>query len=149
MPRAGSDYPPEKRSSIMRSVRSHGTEAEIKLASALIQAGVKFRTQERLCGCKPDFILSNERVAVFVDGCFWHGCIRHRPTPKTNREFWLAKVRGNRQRDRRNSQALRAAGWTVVRIWEHTIVHSPARAVACVRRAITRAGATGLPNVVP
>jgi DNA mismatch endonuclease (patch repair protein) len=67
---------------------------------------------------KPDFVFRAQKVAVFVDGCFWHGCPRHGRTPKTRVAFWTAKLVGNAQRDRAVSRALRAAGWTVLRVWE-------------------------------
>ena len=70
---------------------------------------------------RPDFIFPLLRVAVFVDGCFWHGCPRHGTKPKTRAAFWLAKITGNKARDRRVNSALRKRGWTVLRIWEHEL----------------------------
>lgn len=67
---------------------------------------------------RPDFVFRQERVAVFVDGCFWHGCPRHATRPKQNRMFWDAKIAGNKARDERVSRGLRKAGWKVLRIWE-------------------------------
>lgn len=134
-------YSPEKRSSIMRSVRSSGTDVENRLSAALLEAGIKFSAHEVVCGCRPDLVLRDEHVVVFVDGCFWHGCSRHRGIPKSNREFWVEKIRGNRRRDRRNTLALQEAGWTVIRIWEHTVNRAPGRAVASIKGAITRARA--------
>ena len=67
---------------------------------------------------RPDFVFRSERVAVFVDGCFWHGCPRHATRPVGNRKFWDAKLARNKARDREVSRALRRAGWTVLRIWE-------------------------------
>ena len=70
---------------------------------------------------KPDFVFPRIRVAVFVDGCFWHGCPRHATQPKTNAKFWRDKIATNRARDRRVNRALRRLGWTVVRVWEHEL----------------------------
>ena len=67
---------------------------------------------------RPDFVFRRERVVVFVDGCFWHGCPRHATRPKQNRTFWDAKIAGNKARDARVSRGLRKAGWKVLRIWE-------------------------------
>jgi DNA mismatch endonuclease (patch repair protein) len=74
----------------------------------------------RLTG-KPDFVFSKLKLAVFVDGCFWHGCPKHATWPKTRAAFWLAKIRGNQARDRRVNYALRKRGWKVVRLWEHEL----------------------------
>ncbi len=67
---------------------------------------------------RPDFVFRRERVVVFVDGCFWHGCPRHATRPRQNREFWDTKIAGNKARDARVSRGLRKAGWKVLRIWE-------------------------------
>lgn len=69
----------------------------------------------------PDFVLHKLKAAVFVDGCFWHGCPKHATWPKTRAAFWLAKITGNKARDRRVNRALRGRGWKVVRIWEHEL----------------------------
>jgi len=84
---------------------------------------------------KPDFVFPQHRVAVFVDGCFWHGCPRHGRLPANHRAFWKKKLAANRTRDRQVNQTLRRCGWRVVRIWEHDLAR---RREWCVRR-ITRA----------
>jgi DNA mismatch endonuclease (patch repair protein) len=66
----------------------------------------------------PDFVFPRERVALFVDGCFWHGCPRHTRIPKSRSEFWVPKLRRNRVRDRKVTRYLRARGWRVIRVWE-------------------------------
>jgi DNA mismatch endonuclease, patch repair protein len=75
---------------------------------------------------KPDFVFQKLKVALFVDGCFWHGCPRHATWPKTRAAFWLAKITGNKARDRRVNSALRKRGWTVLRIWEHELARNNA-----------------------
>jgi DNA mismatch endonuclease (patch repair protein) len=70
---------------------------------------------------RPDFVFRERRVAVFVDGCFWHACPRHGTKPKGNAAFWRAKFRGNIARDRRDTRNLRRSGWRVVRLWEHEL----------------------------
>jgi DNA mismatch endonuclease, patch repair protein len=72
---------------------------------------------------KPDFVFRQLRVAVFVDGCFWHGCPKHVTWPKTRAAFWRQKIEGNRTRDRQVNRHLRVRGWTVIRIWEHELRH--------------------------
>jgi DNA mismatch endonuclease (patch repair protein) len=80
---------------------------------------------------RPDFVFKKARLAVFVDGCFWHGCPRHATKPKNNRAFWRRKLAGNRTRDLRVNRMLRRAGWRVVRIWECALGR---RAGAAVKR---------------
>ena len=70
---------------------------------------------------RPDFVFPKSRTAIFVDGCFWHGCPRHATKPANNRAFWEKKLAGNKTRDRRVNRTLRRAGWKVVRIWEHEL----------------------------
>jgi DNA mismatch endonuclease (patch repair protein) len=82
----------------------------------------------------PDIVFSRQRVVVYVDGCFWHGCPIHATSPKANADYWKAKLIRNRERDADVNMALRAAGWTVIRVWEHEPV---AAAAAVVVDAIT------------
>jgi len=70
---------------------------------------------------RPDFVFARARLALFIDGCFWHGCPLHGSQPRNNAAFWQAKIDGNRRRDRRNRVALRALGWTTIHVWEHTL----------------------------
>jgi DNA mismatch endonuclease (patch repair protein) len=70
---------------------------------------------------RPDFVFRKDKLVIFVDGCFWHGCHRHAHKISTNRKFWDTKIKLNQERDRRNSRALRRKGWTVLRIWEHQL----------------------------
>lgn len=88
----------------------------------------------------PDFIFRACRVAVFVDGCFWHACPLHGTRPVANRRFWAAKLAANRQRDLSTSAALRRAGWIVVRLWEHDLKKRPGFCVRKVRQALARGG---------
>jgi DNA mismatch endonuclease, patch repair protein len=82
---------------------------------------------------RPDFIFRKARVAVFVDGCFWHGCPKHSNMPANNRAFWKRKLTANRVRDRLVSKMLRRQGWRVVRIWEHDL-SKPGRALRRIRK---------------
>jgi len=102
----------------MRSVRQRDTPAERMLRRALWSRGVRYRLQRRIAGTRPDIVIGRGRVAVFVDGCFWHGCPRHYTAPRNNADFWRRKVEGNRARDRRNDETLRLSGWLPIRIWE-------------------------------
>lgn len=94
------------------------TGPEVRLRSALHALGLRFRLGSKLPG-RPDVVLTRARIAVFVDGCFWHACPEHGTTPRNNREWWSAKLERNVERDREKDSALRALGWDVVHVWEH------------------------------
>jgi len=132
---------PAERSERMSRVRRSGNQStELRMVDLLRAAGIRgWRRRVRLSGA-PDFVFRRERVAVFVDGCFWHGCPRHRRTPKSRIAFWTAKLTGNMKRDRTVTRNLRASGWMVVRIWECALTRSRAkRTVTRIIRAIGRA----------
>jgi DNA mismatch endonuclease, patch repair protein len=102
--------------------RKVNTAPEVLLRKAVHAAGGRFRLHRQIAkGCTPDFVLPGRRVAVFVDGCFWHGCPQHgRKTPWTgpNAELWADKMRRNHERDLRSTRLAQDQGWTVVRVWE-------------------------------
>lgn len=106
----------------MSLVRGKGNETtELRLIQAFRANDITgWRRGSKLPG-KPDFVFPKLKTAVFVDGCFWHGCPRHGTQPKTRAKFWRDKITGNRACDRRVNRALRERGWTVVRIWEHEL----------------------------
>jgi DNA mismatch endonuclease (patch repair protein) len=112
----------KKRSQVMAAIRSHGNKAtEMKLATILRKHRITtWRRHQPLPG-KPDFVFILEKLAVFVDGCFWHGCRLHLRMPENNRRYWVAKIARNKARDRRTNLVLRKAGWTVLRVWEHSL----------------------------
>lgn len=98
------------------------SSVERAVRSELHRRGLRFRKHlapVRGLRCRPDVVFTRARVAVFVDGCFWHRCPEHGTSPKANSPYWKAKLDGNVARDRRNTQALEEAGWTVLRFWEH------------------------------
>ena len=106
----------------MAAIRSRGNKAtELRLASILRAAGITgWRRHQPLPG-RPDFIFRRQRLAVFVDGCFWHGCRWHCRMPQSNRAYWKNKIARNAIRGRATNQTLRKAGWRVVRVWEHSL----------------------------
>jgi DNA mismatch endonuclease, patch repair protein len=110
------------RSELMSRIRSTGNKrTELRLIEIFRSAGITgWRRRSCLIG-KPDFVFPQQKIAVFVDGCFWHGCPRHYKAPRTRTNFWKAKIERNRRRDRLVTRALRKLGWTVVRYWEHDI----------------------------
>ena len=100
--------------------RKAHTQPEIILRKALHAAGARFRVQRQLTrGCTPDIVFPGPKIAVFVDGCFWHGCPEHATWPANNAAWWASKLKANIERDRDTTARLVANGWTVVRIWEH------------------------------
>jgi DNA mismatch endonuclease (patch repair protein) len=115
----------EKRSEIMRAVRSRGNKVtELVMARLLRQTKVSgWRRHGAITG-NPDFVFAKQKVAVFVDGCFWHGCAKHCRMPKGNSKYWNPKIASNKARDVRVNRMLRRAGWRVLRIWEHDLAHS-------------------------
>jgi DNA mismatch endonuclease (patch repair protein) len=113
----------------MAAVKSTGNRStEVVLRARLVRGGVRgWRLHAKdVAGC-PDFVFDTRRIAVFVDGCFWHGCPTcHRP-PSSNQEYWTKKVERNTARDRRNTRLLRKDGWRVLRVWEHELKADAAR----------------------
>ena len=127
------------RGQLMSRVHSKGNETtEKRLASLLRESGLSgWRRHQPLPG-RPDFVWRKARVAVFVDGCFWHGhdCGRN-VTPKTNAKAWEHKINRNKARDRKTTRLLRQVGWTVVRIWECELPKSPNRCLDRIRKALS------------
>ena len=117
----------------MRGNKRTDTLPEQALRSALHAAGLRFRKDHRLdvggLTMRPDVVFTRAKVAVFVDGCFWHSCPVHGTTPRRNADYWLPKLSRNVQRDQAQVAALRAAGWTPVRIWEHAPLAESVRTV--------------------
>lgn len=117
---------------VMMANYGGNTLPERVLRSALHRTGLRFVKDRRpvaVLRCTADIVFPRERVCVFVDGCFWHGCQQHFECPKTNSEWWREKIAANKQRDTRQGALLAAAGWKVVRVWEHEVA---------LRRAVLR-----------
>jgi DNA mismatch endonuclease, patch repair protein len=125
----------------MRANRRKDTKPELALRRALHSQGYRYRKDYRLdlaggTRVRPDIAFTARKVAVFVDGCFWHGCPQHGSRPAVNVWYWEPKLRRNTERDRLADAALAAAGWAVVRVWEHEPLEA---AVASVVDAVSRA----------
>ncbi len=123
----------------MQRQRQRNTTAETAIRSLLHRKGCRFRVHYKFpgLGCRADIAFPRIRVAVFVDGCFWHGCPTHGTWPKQNAEWWREKIEANRRRDARIDQQLAAAGWRVVRVWEH---EPPEVAATTIEDATREAG---------
>ncbi len=133
-----------KRRKGMAAIRSQDTKPEILLRKALWRKGARYRLHYRAASVRIDIAFPGSRVAVFVDGCFWHGCPEHYRKPPGDKPYWVAKLERNRSRDARNSQALQEEGWTVLRFWEHEVLSD----VTLVRQVVLdalqgRAGPSG------
>lgn len=126
----------------MQRVRQKNTSAEAALRRELHVLGLRYRIHVTVLS-KPrrvaDVTFAGARVAVFVDGCFWHGCPSHATWPKQNAEFWRAKIIANQDRDRDTDARLRAAGWRVVRVWAH---ETPKKAASRIARLVCARNAT-------
>ena len=110
---------PETRSRMMSKIRSKDTKPELAVRRILWRAGIRYRIHDRTLPGTPDISNKRRRLAVFVDGCYWHGCPACYQEPKTNAEFWRSKIAGNRRRRKAVREDLERLGFRVVEIWEH------------------------------
>jgi DNA mismatch endonuclease (patch repair protein) len=119
----------------MARVRTKGTDVELALRKKLWALGLRYKLNSSLPG-KPDLIFLKRKIAIFVDGCFWHGCPKHYRQPKNNDEFWRAKIQRNQERDRLVTQTLEEMNWTVIRFWEHEIENNLGACISRVMRVV-------------
>jgi DNA mismatch endonuclease (patch repair protein) len=120
----------------MSKQKTRDTRIEVELRRALFAAGLRYRVHRRPLKSvrrEADIVFTSAKVAVFVDGCFWHGCPEHATWPKNNAEFWRTKIETNRRRDLDTDAKLADAGWLAVRVWEH---ESAATAAARVQEVV-------------
>ncbi|MCB9797098.1 MAG: very short patch repair endonuclease [Alphaproteobacteria bacterium] len=124
----------------MQRIKPRDTRPEAALRRLLWLRGVRgYRKHARTPVGRPDLVFPGPRLAVFIDGCFWHGCPAHYSRPQTREAFWAQKLAANVERDRRQTLALEALGWRVLRVWEHEVYEDPEGVLARVRRARDRA----------
>lgn len=126
---------PLQRSKCMSKIRSSNTKPERMLRKELWARGVRYRLGYHLPG-KPDLVFVGSRLAVFIDGCFWHKCPVHYTIPKSNRDFWVEKLQRNQERDHRVNCDLAKLGWTVERFWEHEIVEKLPQVAECIEKIV-------------
>lgn len=125
----------------MRGNRGRDTAPELLLRRELHRRGLRYRVNAspvKSLRCRPDILFPRQKVAVFVDGCFWHSCPEHGTAPQTNTAYWQAKLARNIERDRANDQALGQLGWTVVRVWEHESAELAAERVSAALSVTAR-----------
>ena len=126
----------DARSKLMSCIRSKGNRAtELLMVSILRKSKITgWRRHLRIEGC-PDFAFPKEKIALFIDGCFWHGCPKHCRMPASNMAYWSKKIERNRIRDRLVLKHLKQSGWRVIRIWEHSL-RTPQALINKIRRAV-------------
>lgn len=112
---------PQKRSEIMKAVHSKSTKLEQRVRKKLWRLGIRYRINVSDLVGKPDIAIKKYKLVIFIDSCFWHGCPEHGRIPKSNTEFWLEKIKKNKQRDVRVTEHYHNNGWSVLRIWEHQL----------------------------
>lgn len=118
----------------MKRVKRRDTKPEIQLRKVLHRRGLRFRVDYGGLPGRPEVCFTRARIAVFVDGCFWHGCDTHGSMPRNNAEWWAAKIARNRERDVRVTNALRDLGWVVLRYWTHDDVDEMANEIEDIWR---------------
>jgi DNA mismatch endonuclease, patch repair protein len=121
--------------------RRTGTKPEVALRSSLHRRGLRFRKDLTIRvgsgrRVRPDIVFTRARLVVFVDGCFWHGCPEHQVIPRSNRDYWVPKLRRNIDRDREVDDVLTVAGWHLIRIWEHEDAEEAAKRVEVAIRRV-------------
>lgn len=119
----------------MSRVRSTNTDIEIALRKALWARGLRYRVNYKLTG-RPDVVFVTAKIAVFVDGCFWHGCPQHFTQPKKNAAFWKKKIGDNIARDRRIDAELTLRGWSPFRVWGHEVLENPEDVANRIAKAV-------------
>tara|TARA_Y100000590_G_scaffold397840_1_gene479655 strand:+ start:1079 stop:1483 length:405 start_codon:yes stop_codon:yes gene_type:complete len=124
----------QQRSYVMSRIRGTRTKPELEIKSML--DGRKLRYQPKGIPERPDFASKKLKLAVFIDGCFWHGCPTCYREPKSNKKFWREKIERNRNRDKTVNRSLRKNGWKVIRFWEHDVRKNRTRVAERIHRAI-------------
>ena len=123
----------EKRSALMSGIKGKNTALETRFFKELKKARLgRFKTHAKLAG-SPDVVFPRDKIAIFIDGCFWHGC-KCKTIPATNMAFWEAKIKGNKKRDRKVNRELKRYGWVVVRFWEHEIKSNSGKCVGAIKK---------------
>jgi DNA mismatch endonuclease (patch repair protein) len=133
MPNMADTVSKKKRSQIMQAIRSKDTKIEMALRKELRRKGYRYRKHHSKLMGKPDIVFVKDKVAIFIDSCFWHGCPYHCRMPRTNRAYWNAKIKRNKRRDKEVTKWYKTNGWTILRFWEHGLKKSVKK---CVKRII-------------
>ncbi|MDQ1147032.1 DNA mismatch endonuclease (patch repair protein) [Bacillus sp. SORGH_AS 510] len=111
----------EQRTRNMKAVKSKGTKLEEMVNKELWTRGIRYRKNNKNLLGKPDISIQKYKVVIFIDSCYWHGCEQHGSIPATNREFWVNKIKRNKERDNEVTEYYQNKGWNLLRIWEHDL----------------------------
>lgn len=125
----------DQRRYCMSRIKGKDTKPELRLRKFLWTLGYRYRLKSRLPG-KPDLVFSGSKVVIFVDGCFWHGCLVHRVYPKTNSDFWEKKLKRTIEIDQQVNEQLIKQGWKVLRFWEHEVERNLEECIARIISAL-------------
>jgi DNA mismatch endonuclease, patch repair protein len=128
----------EKRSRVMRLVKSQETSLEKKIRSRLWKRGIRYRENKSTLFGKPDLLVASKKVVVFIDSCFWHGCDMHLRMPRSNIDYWVNKINRNKKRDRFVNSHYKKRGWNILRFWEHQIKDNIELSVQRIAEALDR-----------
>jgi len=128
----------EQRTRNMSNIRGKNTGPELKLRKLLWSHGIRgYRIHYNLPG-KPDIVFTKKKIAIFIDGCFWHKCPVCFQEPETRKEFWMKKIQSNIDRDKKVNEQLQEDGWTLIRIWEHEIRKDPKKCIKQIIRILDK-----------
>ncbi|TSC63324.1 MAG: DNA mismatch endonuclease, patch repair protein [Parcubacteria group bacterium Athens0416_74] len=128
----------QQRSRVMAAIKNKGSIIEQRVAAILKEYGVRYRKHSDKLPGKPDFYITRLSTVLFVDSCYWHGCLVHGSQPKSNRKFWKVKLERNRARDKEMNNEYRRLGWRVIRIWEHELTSPISKRVIRAIAALSR-----------
>ncbi len=126
----------EKRSKVMASIRGKNTKPELAVRKILWSNGLRYRIHDNTVFGKPDISNKKKKLAVFIDGCFWHGCNRCYKEPKSNVGFWKNKIIKNKQRRIKVRRELRKNGWKIIEFWEHEIINNPEKTASKIGKIL-------------
>jgi len=128
---------PDQRKFNMSRIRGKNTGPEVRLRKLLWSQGIRgYRIHYNLPG-KPDIVFTKKKIAIFIDGCFWHRCPVCFQEPATRKEFWMKKIQSNIERDKKVNEQLSSDGWNVIRIWEHEIRKNPSLVIEKIRENLS------------
>lgn len=123
----------------MAQVKSKNTNPELVFRKILYKNGIRYRLHYKIDG-KPDIVIVSKKIAIFIDGCFWHKCPKCYRQPNSNLDYWLPKIQRNVMRDKAVNNNLKSKGWRVIRIWEHQIKKAPNKALDKVLSGLQKTG---------
>ena len=128
----------QKRSEIMRAIKNKDSKIERRLRKELSRIGLKYRKNVSSLKGKPDLVFKKDKVVVFLDSCFWHGCRWHCRLPRTNRVYWRTKIANNKKRDKKTNKIYKKIGWKILRFWEHEINNNFAKVIREIENSLNK-----------